>query len=53
MDDMSDLNNTVTELEVKCQNHLEDKRDLRATLSEMQKGNGDLQVNFFSLEGYV
>ena len=53
MDDMSDLNNTVTELEVKCQNHLEDKRDLRATLSEMQKGNGDLQVNFSSLDGYV
>ena len=44
LNDMSDLNNQVAELEVKCQNHLEDKRELRASLSEIQKGNGDLQV---------
>merc|ERR1719517_418761 len=53
MDDMSDLNNTVTELEVKCQNHLEDKRDLRATLSEMQKGNTDLQSKMGELESQL
>ena len=44
INDMTDLQNQVTELEVKCQNHLEDKRELRASLSEIQKGNGDLQV---------
>ena len=36
--------NTVTELEEKCQNHLTDKRELRATLSELQKHNTELQV---------
>ena len=38
------LQNTVTELEVKCQNHLTDKRELRASLSELQKTNKELEV---------
>ena len=49
MNEMGDLQNSVTELEVKCQHHLTDKRELRATLSELQKGNTDLQVGFVNL----
>ena len=47
--DMEDLQNSVTELEEKCQNHLTDKRELRATLSELQKNNTDLQVGYISI----
>ena len=42
--ELQDLQNSVTELEVKCQHHLTDKRELRASLSEIQKNNSDLQV---------
>ena len=52
INEMSDLQNSVTELEVKCQHHLSDKRELRATLSELQKGNTELQVRkcFYEFE---
>merc|ERR1719422_1222155 len=53
MTEMSDLQNSVTELEVKCQHHLSDKRELRATLSELQKGNGDLQSKMGELESQL
>merc|ERR1719422_600612 len=53
MNEMSDLQNSVTELEVKCQHHLSDKRELRATLSELQKGNGDLQSKMGELESQL
>lgn len=42
--ELQDLQNSVTELEVKCQHHLSDKRELRANLSETQKKNDELQV---------
>ena len=45
--ELQDLQNSVTELEVKCQHHLTDKRELRASLSEIQKNNSDLQVRSF------
>ena len=35
----------MTELEVKCQHHLTDKRELRASLSEVQKNNSDMMVS--------
>jgi len=44
--ELQDLQNSVTELEVKCQHHLTDKRELRASLSEIQKNNSDLQNVF-------
>jgi len=46
--ELQDLQNSVTELEVKCQHHLTDKRELRASLSEIQKNNADLQNVFQS-----
>ena len=42
--ELQELQNSVTELEVKCQHHLTDKRELRANLSEVQKKNDELQV---------
>jgi len=44
--EVADLQNSVTELEVKCQHHLTDKRELRANLSEVQKRNDELQESF-------
>merc|ERR1719315_579073 len=48
--ELQDLQNSVTELEVKCQHHLTDKRELRASLSEIQKNNADLQSKMSELE---
>ena len=42
--ELQDLQNSVTELEVKCQHHLTDKRELRASLSEIQKNNSVCDV---------
>jgi len=47
------LQNTVTELEVKCQHHLTDKRELRASLSEIQKTNSELQISMGDLENQL
>jgi len=47
------LQNTVTELEVKCQHHLTDKRELRASLSEIQKNNSELQMSMGDLENQL
>jgi len=55
--ELQELQNSVTELEVKCQHHLTDKRELRANLSEVQKKNDELQSCFQSkmsdLEGQL
>ncbi len=47
-----ELQSSVAELEVKCQHHLSDKRELRANLSEIQKTNSDLQVWFVQYRSY-
>merc|ERR1719315_990869 len=51
--ELQDLQNSVTELEVKCQHHLTDKRELRASLSEIQKNNADLQSKMSELESQL
>jgi len=51
--EVQDLQNSVTELEVKCQHHLTDKRELRASLSEIQKNNSDLQSKMSELESQL
>jgi len=51
--ELQDLQNSVTELEVKCQHHLTDKRELRASLSEIQKNNSDLQSKMSELESQL
>jgi len=51
--ELQDLQNSVTELEVKCQHHLTDKRELRASLSEIQKNNADLQSKMGELESQL
>jgi len=43
----------VAELEVKCQHHLSDKRELRANLSEIQKTNSDLQSRQAEIESQL
>lgn len=40
-EEMELLRNTVEDLKITCQHHLEDKRDLKASLSESQKKLGD------------
>jgi len=51
--DMTNLQNSVAELEVKCQHHLSDKRELRANLSEIQKTNSETQSRLSELEGQL
>jgi len=51
--ELQDLQNSVTELEVKCQHHLSDKRELRASLSEIQKNSVDLQSKFCEVESQL
>jgi len=53
MVELQDLQNSVTELEVKCQHHLTDKRELRASLSENQKNNSELHSRMSELESQL
>lgn len=53
MAEVQELQNTVTELEEKCQHHLTDKRELRATLSEIQKHNSELQSKLGEMESQL
>ncbi|GFT85436.1 cytospin-A [Nephila pilipes] len=45
--EMSSLDDALQQLKLKCQHHLEDKRDLKATIGELQKAVSEksLQVN--------
>jgi len=53
LNELEQLQNSVTELEVKCQHHLTDKRELRASLSEIQKTNSDMQSRIGEMESML
>ncbi|XP_057341602.1 cytospin-A isoform X1 [Microplitis mediator] len=44
------IRNSLVELQTQCQRHLEDKRELKAALSEAQRREREAQLHYYDLE---